>query len=308
MAHESITMLGHMILGAELARQLIATLDGDELEVGTSVPEMAELVAAGLRVVQNTPVLHPSWETTTFLGHKRQFVATRTVSSTGEVTMGRLRNPDGSLVRVFALPEHAVIKTLTATRALVSHSQSTRQLENETAGSVAACLALEGGIAFYTCRFTIEALLAAALERDATQSSLLAAALLEYQGGEVEEWVSSESARGIAKALEAYIRRADVIAMLDFHNGEASEATKECYRAQLSDRPTIKRVEIKTEQLPALTARNRESLQEQLQKRYGTPTHQNTPQNPPTVTPLAEEGMAASHSVSKEEAQAERQS
>eukprot|EP00971_Amphidinium_carterae_P262157 5200072-Amphidinium_carterae.1 len=77
MLHETITMIGHMVLGAEIARQSIATTDGDELEPGTSVPEIAELVSAGLQVVQKTLVLHPSWETTTFLGHKRQFVATR---------------------------------------------------------------------------------------------------------------------------------------------------------------------------------------------------------------------------------------
>eukprot|EP00971_Amphidinium_carterae_P066766 1322109-Amphidinium_carterae.1 len=69
---------------------------------------MAELVTAGLRVVQKALILHPSWETATWMGHKRQFVSTRSVNAAGEVSMGRLQNPDGSFVRIFALPEHAV--------------------------------------------------------------------------------------------------------------------------------------------------------------------------------------------------------
>eukprot|EP00971_Amphidinium_carterae_P170340 3375050-Amphidinium_carterae.1 len=98
--------------------------------------------------------------------------------------MGRLKNPDGSAVRVFSLPEHSVIKALTSTRALSTHGQTSKQIDSELVGSVAACLALEGAIAFYPCRFAIEALLASALEKDATQSSLLASAMLEFQGGE----------------------------------------------------------------------------------------------------------------------------
>eukprot|EP00971_Amphidinium_carterae_P263560 5228871-Amphidinium_carterae.1 len=59
------------------------------------MPELAETASTGLNLVQKTLVLHPSWETTIFLGHKRQYVATRSVAEDGSVTMGKLTNPAG---------------------------------------------------------------------------------------------------------------------------------------------------------------------------------------------------------------------